>query len=99
MDVWFWIRVADYFLYGGLLTGIVAHSRHLHIPGWPGFRWWLWGFIAGSAYATVEVMFRDVPGGPRLIFVSVPLAGLFVGCYLPPLRALIARRSFRKEKP
>lgn len=91
-DVWFWLRLLNYFLYGGVLTGVLMHSRRLVIPAWPGFRWGLWGFLAASAYATAEVMFKGLPGGPRIVLLTVPLAVLFIGCWLPAVRRQLTRR-------
>lgn len=96
-DLWLWLRIVDYLLYGGVLTGIVMRFRHLIVPGWPGFRWGLWAFVAASAYGTAEVMFKGIAGGPRVVFLSLALVVLFTGCYLEPIRRrLLLRMESRR---
>lgn len=100
--LWFVLRIINVFLYGGVVSGLIMHWRALRVESMPGFRWGIVGLVAAGAYATVEIVILDQPGGPRLVPLAASLAVLFVSCYLRPARYILdwlRRRAPRANRP
>lgn len=97
-DVWLILRWVNIMLYGGILSGLIMHWRHLlNSPDTPTSRTWLWSLIAVGMYGTVEVVFLGQPGGFRVILMTVTLGGLFASLYVKPAARLV-RRLVRRTR-